>query len=112
MVALMAELEHAPHERLYAYLAGKPKVRIIGPQSFGPDAVGILSFRHAKIRPTEIAEEVNRHQLGIKSRSFYSVRLLRALGIDPDDGVVRISLVHYNTLEEIDRLIAVLDRIL
>jgi len=40
------------------------------------------------------------------------VRLLRSLGLNPADGVVRVSLVHYNTVEEIDRLIAVLEPIL
>jgi selenocysteine lyase/cysteine desulfurase len=43
---------------------------------------------------------------------MYAYRLCEALGLDPADGVVRVSLVHYNTVEEIDRLIAVLDRAL
>jgi selenocysteine lyase/cysteine desulfurase len=28
----------------------------------------------------------------------------------PQNGVVRVSMVHYNTVEEVDRLIAALDR--
>ena len=43
---------------------------------------------------------------------MYAHRLCKALGIDPDDGVVRVSLVHYNTLEEIDRLIEVFEQVL
>ena len=39
-------------------------------------------------------------------------RLVGDLGIDPDDGVVRVSLVHYNSLEEIDRLIALFEAVL
>ncbi len=108
----MAELEHAPHERLYGYLANKAGVEIVGPRSFGPHAVGTLSFRHATRRSADIVAAVNQHELGIKHGNFYSVRLLRALGIDVDDGVARVSLVHYNTVEEIDRLVSVLEEVL
>ncbi|MGB5552461.1 MAG: hypothetical protein WBO74_18435 [Thermoanaerobaculia bacterium] len=40
---------------------------------------------------------------------MYAYRLCQALDLDPDDGVVRVSLVHYNTPEEIERLVEVLD---
>jgi selenocysteine lyase/cysteine desulfurase len=43
---------------------------------------------------------------------MYAHRLCEALGLDPVDGVVRVSAVHYNTVEEIERLIEVLDRAL
>jgi cysteine desulfurase family protein (TIGR01976 family) len=44
--------------------------------------------------------------------NFYAWRLVEALGLEPDDGVVRISLVHYNSPAEVERAIAVLDRVL
>ena len=34
------------------------------------------------------------------------------LGIDPDDGVVRISLVHYSSREEVDKIVQALDKVL
>jgi selenocysteine lyase/cysteine desulfurase len=43
---------------------------------------------------------------------MYAYRLCQALGLDPDDGVVRASFVHYNTVEEIDRFVEVLEQIL
>jgi selenocysteine lyase/cysteine desulfurase len=43
---------------------------------------------------------------------MYAYRLCEALDLDPDDGVVRVSLVHYNTPEEIEQLIEVLERAL
>ena len=39
---------------------------------------------------------------------MYAHRLCTALGLEPEDGVVRVSFVHYNTVDEIDRLIEVL----
>ena len=35
----------------------------------------------------------------------YAWRCLRALGIDTDDGVIRASMVHYNNLDDIDKII-------
>lgn len=32
--------------------------------------------------------------------------------LDPADGVVRISLVHYNTVEEVERIVGILRRVL
>ncbi|MEM6897915.1 MAG: nitrogen fixation protein NifS, partial [Pseudomonadota bacterium] len=39
---------------------------------------------------------------------FYAVRPLRALGIDPAHGVLRLSFTHYTTEDEVDRLITAL----
>jgi selenocysteine lyase/cysteine desulfurase len=41
--------------------------------------------------------------LGIHARDghMYAPRLVRALGLDPEDGVCRVSLCHYNTPAEI-----------
>ncbi len=37
---------------------------------------------------------------------------MEALGVDPEDGVVRASMVHYNSEEEVDRLIRALDEVI
>ena len=44
--------------------------------------------------------------------NFYAHRLMTALGLDIDDGVARLSAVHYNTTEEIARACDVLDAVL
>jgi len=43
---------------------------------------------------------------------FYAVRLLEALGIAPEHGVLRLSFVHYTHPTEIERLIGALDAVL
>jgi selenocysteine lyase/cysteine desulfurase len=43
---------------------------------------------------------------------MYAYRLCQALGIPTEPGVVRVSLLHYNTMDEIDRLITALDEVL
>ncbi|MDM7485658.1 MAG: cysteine desulfurase-like protein, partial [Vibrio metschnikovii] len=39
---------------------------------------------------------------------FYALGLIRQLGLEAKGGVVRIGLMHYNTVEEIDQLFNVL----
>ena len=50
---------------------------------------------------------------GIRSGHFYSKRLVNnTLGLEGDDGVVRVSMVHYNSEAEIEGLVKVLDQVL
>lgn len=52
---------------------------------------------------------VDPHRIGIRYGHFYADRFIDALGLTQQNGVVRVSLVHYNTAEEIARLCDVLD---
>ena len=49
---------------------------------------------------------------GIATRNdnFYAWRCLKALGINTNDGVVRVSMVHYNNLNDVDRLIKAFEK--
>ncbi len=53
-------------------------------------------------------------QVGIRYGHFYAYTLVDGLQpkLDVDDGIVRISLVHYNTVEEVKRIVGVLDEVL
>jgi cysteine desulfurase family protein (TIGR01976 family) len=110
--ARMASLEEPLIERLLGYLAAREDVRVVGPTRPGPARVGTVSFTHARQSSREIAEAVDPSGIAIRHGHMYAWHLCKALGLDPDDGVVRVSFVHYNTLEEIERLIEVLDRVL
>lgn len=110
---LMQQLEQPLQSRLIEYLLSKPQVRIIGPAHAGESRVGTISFVHKKKRASEIVAEVDKHPIGIRHGHMYAHRLCLALGInDPEEGVVRVSFVHYNSPEEIERLIEVLNRVI
>ena len=99
-------------ERLLAYLRAKPKVRIIGPQEAGAARVGTVSFVHEGKSSRELAAALDRTGIAIRHGHMYAWHLCKALGLDLEDGVLRVSFVHYNTLAEIERLIEVLDTFL
>lgn len=110
--SVMAALEQPLTERLIGYLRSRPDVKIVGPSHAAQERVGTVSFLHERIPSPEIAAAVHRAGIGIRYGHMYAMRLCEGLGIDPATGVVRVSLLHYNTEEEIERLVAALDRAL
>jgi selenocysteine lyase/cysteine desulfurase len=98
--------------RLLDYLGGRGDVRIIGPAEGGPARVGTVSFVHDSRSSREITEAIDPTGVAIRHGHMYAWHLCEALGLDVEDGVVRVSFVHYNTVAEIDRLIEVLERVL
>ena len=109
---IMTACERRLQAALLEYLRSRDDVRIIGPAEDGPQRVGTVSFIHSQKSSKSIAEVVDDSEIGIRHGHMYAYRLCQALDLDPDDGVVRVSLVHYNTPEEIRRLLRVLDRAL
>ena len=103
--------EDAMAERLLRYLRGKPSVRIVGRDSAG-GRVPTVSFVVEGVMSESVVRHVDGFGIGIRFGDFYARRLIEALGLQARGGVVRVSIAHYNTLEEIDRLIAHLDEVL
>lgn len=104
--------ERAPLSRLLEFLNSKSTVRIVGRPSISAQRVGIVSFVSSKSTPKQVAAVTDAAGIGIKTGHMYSFRLCEALGVDTDQGVIRASLAHYNTLEDIERLIEVLEPLL
>ncbi len=52
------------------------------------------------------------HRIAIRFGDFHSRRLAEYLDLTENNGMVRVSMVHYNTIEEIDRMTKALDTIL
>ncbi|HKI59140.1 MAG TPA: cysteine desulfurase-like protein [Trueperaceae bacterium] len=111
--AVMAEQEQALATTLLDYLRDKPGVRIYGQdRADGAGRVPTVSFTAAGLDPATVAAHVDGAYIGIRYGDFYARRLIEALGLGERNGVVRVSMVHYNTLEELDALIACLDELL
>ncbi len=109
---LMTACELPLQEQLIGYLREKPGVRIVGPRAAGQSRVGTISFVHEKLSSQEITDIVDRSDVAIRYGHMYAYHLCEALGLEPEDGVVRTSFVHYNTPEEIERLISVFETVL
>ena len=106
----IAEQERALTERLMDFLKNRNSVRIIGRRSSDiEDRVSTVSFMVEGKDSKAVVEAVDPEKVGIRHGHFYAYRLIDDLGLMDRNGVVRVSMVHYNTLAEVDRLIAALE---
>ena len=68
-----------------------------------------ISFTVKDKTSKEVSNILVNNKIATRNDNFYAWRCLKALGIDTKDGVVRISLAHYNTLTETQYLIKILE---
>ena len=107
---LLAHYEQILASRFLEFLTNKKNVRIIGdPSADKMLRVPTISFVVEGMKSSEIPILVDPHKIGIRYGDFYARRLITDLDLMENDGVIRVSMVHYNTLEEVDKLIRVLD---
>lgn len=100
-------------ERLLEYLQRHPRVRLIGPAtSEAAVRVPTVSFVVDGRDSRDVVHHTDAHGIGIRHGDFHSRRLVEWLGYGGPSGVVRVSMVHYNTVEEVDRLTTALDAVL
>jgi selenocysteine lyase/cysteine desulfurase len=104
----MGALEEPLCKRLLEFLATRPEVKVIGLPACVPARVPTISFVHKTRSSKQIALRANDAGFGIRYGHFYAFRLCEALGLQPEDGVVRVSMVHYNAEDEVERLIRLL----
>jgi selenocysteine lyase/cysteine desulfurase len=108
---IFADFERPLVERLVQYLLTKPDITILGPRST-LNRLPTISFISSRLSSREIVKHLHAHKIACRNGHAYAYRLVTALGIDINDGAVRLSAVHYNTVAEIDKCIQVLDTIL
>jgi selenocysteine lyase/cysteine desulfurase len=109
----IAAHEEELSDALLDFLLSRNGVRIIGETTSGRTArVPTISFVSDRIRSDEAVLQVDPHRIGIRWGDFYARRLIRDLGLADRNGVIRVSMVHYNTVEEVRRLIGALERVL
>ena len=96
--------------KLLDFLESRNSIRIFGRRSSAQDdRVATVSFTIADRSSKEVVETIDPHRIGIRYGDFYARRLIEDLGLMQQNGVVRVSMVHYNTLDEVDRLIRALE---
>jgi selenocysteine lyase/cysteine desulfurase len=110
----VARLQRDHETRLLAplldWLGTRDDLRLIGPAEAEARAPTV-ALAHA--RPgAEIAARLAPHGIMAGGGHFYAVRLLEAVGVPADHGVLRLSFVHYTAPEEVDRLLRALDAVL
>jgi len=97
-------------QQLLDAVKSRNSVRLIGPDKAEGRAPTVAL---ALNRPgLEVATELAAHGVMAGGGDFYAGRALEAMGVNPSNGVLRLSFTHYTSQAEIDQLLAALDDVL
>src|SRR4051794_1226033 len=91
---LFTRLDQALREMAHVQVLGAPLYR-----------TPTLSFTVSRMRPRQVAAELARRGVCAWDGDFYSRELFDAIGVNETGGAVRLGLMHYNTVDEVDHLI-------
>ncbi len=69
-----------------------------------------VSLTHATLSPEQVARQLGQQGFFVWHGNYYALNLTEQLGLEPD-GMIRIGLVHYNTAQEVTRLLDALERL-
>ncbi len=108
----IARQEDALTDRLLAYLNGRNDIRVIGQTANeASKRVPTIAFKIDGQDSGAVAKAMDAYGIAIRFGDFHTRRLVEDLGEAGDSGVIRVSMVHYNTLEQVDRLCAAMTEI-
>jgi cysteine desulfurase family protein (TIGR01976 family) len=71
--------------------------------------VPTFAITHESVSPQEAATRLGEQGFAVWHGNYYAVEIMKRLGLD--DGAVRIGIVHYNTADEVDRLLDAMARL-
>jgi cysteine desulfurase family protein (TIGR01976 family) len=93
------------------FLAGLPaNLRLYGlPTMEG--RVSTFAFSVDGVAAAEAAARLGERGFAVWHGNYYALEVMKRLGLEDDGGAVRVGFVHYNTAEEVDRLLVELARL-
>lgn len=97
--------------RLLDYLATRRDIRVLGPTA-AHERAATVSFVTEAVEPGDVVRELAARGFMAGHGNFYAVRLLEGMKVDPDRGAVRLSLLHYNSPDEVAGVAEALEQIL
>jgi len=97
---------------LLEYLNSRDEIMLIGKKKIeNKNRAPTIAFKFNNKSSKEVSNQLVLNGIATRNDNFYAWRCLKALGIDTNDGVVRTSMVHYNTHEDVEKLINALKKI-
>ena len=107
---LMRDQEKILLQPVLNYLRQKNSARLLGPDQAEHRAPTVAVDLGKPAR--EVAQKLSDFGIMAGGDNFYAVRALEGMGVNPDQGVLRMSFVHYTEQAEIDKLLNALDDII
>lgn len=111
--AAIATHEAALGGRLLEWIRSEPRVRLFGRPTAAPEErVPTISFTIEGLDTAQLPRLLGERRVAIRNGDFYARHLMTQLSVPPDPGLIRVSMAHYNSMEEVDRLISDIENIM
>jgi cysteine desulfurase family protein (TIGR01976 family) len=111
-MGLIQKYERSLAQQLYLGLRDLDGVDIYGPPLKETQRAPTISFTVENKRPEEICRLLADHSICAWDGHFYAIRAVEALGLMGQGGVTRMGIAAYNTSDEIEYVIATLQKML
>ena len=98
------------HELSHRFLSSVPAGCTLYGLRTTEGRVPTFAFTVDGLTPRAVAERLAARDIAVWDGNYYAVEVMNRLGLG-DDGAVRAGFVHYNTVAEVDRLVAALEEI-
>ncbi|MCC6166213.1 MAG: cysteine desulfurase-like protein [Caldilineaceae bacterium] len=100
-------------ERMLTGLQASSRIRVYGltERADWPRRVPTFSIRKEGTTPQQLAQTLADANIFAWDGNFYALGLSEALGVEESGGLLRLGLAHYNTLDEIDECLRVLESV-
>ena len=108
-MAAIKDYEETLSKHLVTGLLNIPEVTVHGitdPQQMHL-RVPTVAFTHAQHSPSDIAKALGEANIFVWNGHYYAIEVVEHLGLSDSGGMVRVGAGHYNTVSELDELLAV-----
>tara|TARA_Y100000768_G_scaffold356331_1_gene310619 strand:- start:897 stop:2147 length:1251 start_codon:yes stop_codon:yes gene_type:complete len=109
---LISDHEQEISNPILDYISKKENLKLIGKNKISnKDRAPTISFISKNKSSKEVSDILIANNIATRNDNFYAWRCLQALNINTDDGLVRLSLTHYNSKEDSNRVLEALKKI-
>jgi cysteine desulfurase family protein (TIGR01976 family) len=97
------------HDLGARFLEGLPEAATLHGRPTMEGRVPTFALTFGGMTPTEVAKRLGDRGIFVWDGDYYAIEVMKALGLT--DGAVRVGIVHYNTADEVDRLLSELSEL-
>ena len=109
---LISDHEERIANPILNYLDKREDLNLIGKNQIkNKNRAPTISFYSNKKSSKEISKILNKYKIATRNDNFYAWRCLKYLGIDTNDGVVRLSMTHYNNFIDTENALEALEKV-
>ena len=109
---LISDHEEKIAQPILDYFSTRKDINVIGKDKIiNKNRAPTISITSKNISSKKLSQLLVAENIATRNDNFYAWRCLKALGIDTNDGVVRLSMTHYNSMEDTEKVISAFKKI-